>query len=65
MAELKLRGAVFRDFPTDLDKIAAGFDRLSTDEVERIYGMSTLFYFDHVDDPRRRQLFEDRLRAGN
>jgi hypothetical protein len=65
MAELKRRGAVFRDFPTDLDKVIAGLHRLPRPEVERIYTMSKLFYFDHVDDPRRRQAFENRLQAGD
>ena len=64
MAELKQRGVIFRDFPTDLDKVIAGLPTLPREEVERIYKMSELFYFDHVDDPQRRQAFEARLQAG-
>ena len=64
MAELRRRGAIFRDFPTDLDKVIAGLSRLPREEVERVYKMSQLFYFDHVDDPRRRQAFEARLQTG-
>ena len=63
MAELKRRGAIFRDFPTDLDKLIAGLHQIPREEVERVYTMSKLFYFDHVDDPQRRTAFENRLRA--
>ena len=65
MAELKRRGARFREFPQDLDRVIAALPRLPREEVERVYAISRGFYFDHVDDPRRQQAFEDRLRDGD
>jgi len=62
MRELKRRGARFEDFPTDLDRVIAGLDRLEPEAIAQIFEGAKLFYFDHVDDPRRRAAFETRLR---
>jgi len=61
LAVLAERGAQFEDFPSWLDGMLAETDRLSRQELQQLYGMSRLFYFEHVDDPERERLLERRL----
>ncbi|HXV74732.1 MAG TPA: hypothetical protein VD788_00305 [Candidatus Polarisedimenticolaceae bacterium] len=63
VAELRGRGARVPDFPAALDRIIAGLDRLEPLAVEALYRDLCRFYFDHVDDPARRQAFTRHLRS--
>jgi hypothetical protein len=63
MRALRERGAVFEDFPGDLDRFLAGIDSLSEDQVAEAYRMLKLFYFDSTDDAPRETPFLARLRA--
>ena len=61
MAELKQRGAIFTDFPTQLDAYIARLDTMPTAEISKHYPQFKRFYFDHVDDPYREAAFLKRL----
>jgi hypothetical protein len=65
MQELKRRGAEFGDFPKDLDQVIADLDRLTPDALAQVYFGAKLFYFDHVDDPVRREAFLSRMRGAD
>jgi arabinofuranosyltransferase len=57
MAELKQRGAVFTDFPIQLDAYIARLDTVPAAEISKHYPKLKRFYFDHVDDPYREAVF--------
>jgi hypothetical protein len=61
MAALKQRGAVFTDFPTQLDEYIARLPTLSAEEVSNTFAKFKRFYFNHVADPHREFAFLERL----
>lgn len=61
MEELARRGARFEDFPGRLDRVLPTLARIPPEEARKIWEMSRRFYFDHVDDPARRAVFEQVL----
>jgi hypothetical protein len=61
MAALKQRGAVFTDFPAQLDEYIARLPSLSSEEVSNTFAKFKRFYFDHVEDPHREFAFLERL----
>jgi hypothetical protein len=61
MATLRRRGAEVEDFPRRLDRYLAQMARLPDARVRADFAGFKLFYFDHVDDPRRRRAFTTRL----
>ncbi len=61
MAALKQRGAVFTDFPTQLDAYIGRLHTLSSEEVSNTFVKFKRFYFDHVEDPHRECAFLKRL----
>jgi hypothetical protein len=61
MAALKQRGAVFTDFPTQLDAYIARLDTVPASDISEHYAKFKRFYFDRVDDPSREAVFLKRL----
>jgi hypothetical protein len=61
LAELKQRGARFRDFPASIDGMLPRLDTLTDQEVATAYRRIKMFYFDHVSDPQREAPFRKRL----
>ena len=61
LAELRKRGAVFEDFPTDLDSLIEQLPELEGEQVGELYESLRLFYFDHHSDPEREAAFVERL----
>jgi hypothetical protein len=61
MTALRQRGAVFGDFPRELDRYIARLDQLPQREVAGQYEKIKRFYFDPVGDPRREAAFLARL----
>jgi hypothetical protein len=61
MRSLQRRGALFNDFPTELDRYIGKMDRLQDGVVANDFAKFKRFYFDHVADPRREAAFTSRL----
>ncbi len=61
MAEMRRRGAEFRDFPTDLDSLAPRLPTLPDSTVSRLYALARRLYFDNVHDPAREAPYRQRL----
>jgi hypothetical protein len=61
LAEMRLRGARFTDFPFYLDQYVAALDSLPEDSVRSDYLRFRTFYFQHVNDPLREAPFLARL----
>jgi hypothetical protein len=65
MESLVARGARVPDFLGTLDDYIAVVEQRPDDEVAELFERLKRFYFDHVNDPARRAVFERRLgRAG-
>jgi hypothetical protein len=58
MSVLRSRGAKFVDFPDALDEYIKHIPEISRDKVAADFRKLKLFYFDFVDDPARRKVFE-------
>jgi hypothetical protein len=61
LGELRKRGARFSDLPSEIDRFAAGLDRLTDDRAREAYGRLRNFYFRHVRDPARERPFLERI----
>ncbi len=64
MAELRSRGASFKDFPMELDRLIASLDDLDDEAAAILYEKLKLFYFVHAEDPLREARFLERLGRG-
>lgn len=63
LAAWAARGATFTDVPSRLDAYIREMDRFPDERVVFEYEKFRRFYFDHVDDPIRRQAFERRVKG--
>ncbi|HVP37558.1 MAG TPA: hypothetical protein VMS93_00085 [Candidatus Saccharimonadales bacterium] len=61
MDSLRRRGAVFDDFPTQLDTVIVRLPRFADSDVRLLYGGLRRFYFEHVPDPAHERPFLERL----
>jgi hypothetical protein len=61
MEAMRLRGAIVPDFISSLDSYIEQLDHRPDEEVARAYEQFNLFYFMHVDDPIREDVFKRRL----
>jgi hypothetical protein len=60
MSELKKRGAVFPDFPSEIDQYIANMDKIPAQKIRRDYKMIKRFYFDPSQDRVRERSFVQR-----
>ena len=64
LAEVRRRGARFVDVTTVLDQYGPTLETLTDEQAADAFARMRRFYFDGVDDPRRRAMFEARLARG-
>lgn len=57
MMELKKRGAVFPDFPAEIDQYIANMNKIPQEKIKRDYRMIKRFYFDPSQDRTRELSF--------
>ena len=61
MGELKRRGAKFDDVPAYIDGLISQLNSVTEWQAAQWYRKLSLFYFEHVDDPKRERPFLNRL----
>jgi arabinofuranosyltransferase len=65
MAELKRRGAVFPDYPAEIDHYVENAFHCPADEIAADFARFRRFYFDDNPDPPREELFRELIERGS